>query len=139
MFDVRWISRSALTLGICMALTPAVFSAGPVLESRFFPVFRDMGVTVLRVDEVGVVFDMAFEKVRFCEFIDLVWFHGRVQLELEYRPDAEVPVRPQTRLPGVHRLGPWRVRGVETLADAQAYAIHRCHPLWSTVTHVYGH
>ena len=122
-----------------MALTPAVFSAGPLLESRFFPVLRNMEVLTERVDEIGVVFDLAFEKVRFCDFVDLVWFRGPVQLELDYRPDLEGPVRPQNRLVGEHITGPWRVRGVSSLAEAQVFAIHRCHPLWNTVTHVYGH
>ncbi len=42
MRNIGALSRGAVTLAICMALTPAVFTAGPLLETRFFPVVRSV-------------------------------------------------------------------------------------------------
>lgn len=131
------LSSGALSLALCMALTPAVFTAGPWIENRFFPVVVGAEVGPLGRDEMGVEFDIRFEKVRPCEFLGLAWYEGPVRMAVDFGPtEAPGPI-PATRPMGMQHAGPWRIWGLESLTGTRAYTMHRCHPLWITITDFY--
>ncbi|WP_424984330.1 hypothetical protein [Microbulbifer sp. S227A] len=132
MFNTKWISGPALTVGICLALTPAVFGVGPWLESRLFPVVRDTRISQPHESSDGISFFVAFRKVRQCEFMALVWYENATRLVVDFEPDADQS--PRTRPTGEQYTGPWLVRGLQSLERSQAYVYHRCHPLWITIS-----
>ena len=138
MFSIRTITKGALMLAAGMALTPAAFTAGPLLETRFFPVVRDADITSERPVEPDVIFTIRFGKVRQCEFIGLAWYQDDVRLRVDFHPDVDVQPPAQTRPTGQQHAGPWRLRGVERLDGTRAFTLHRCHPLWLTISHFYG-
>ena len=120
-----------------MALTPAVFSVGPLVETRLFPVFTGTRVIAERRDDAGVEFHLEFRKRRQCEFIGLAWYAGPTRLPVQFEPEEPLPPRALTRPIGEHRAGPWRLPGLASLRGTRAVALHRCHPLWITITDFY--
>ncbi|CTQ50913.1 hypothetical protein [Jannaschia donghaensis] len=139
MFNLAKLSKGAVTLAVCMALTPAVFTAGPLIESRLFAVVSGTVVTGTRVDPRGMLFNVWFRKSRPCEFIGLAWYDGDVRLRIDFHPSLPVQPVPRTRPPGGQAAGPWLLRGVESLQGTRAVTLHRCHPLWLTISEFYGH
>ncbi len=136
MYKFTWIRGSALTVGICLALTPAVFGSGPWVESHFFPVVRDTRITQPYDNDDGISFFVAFRKVRQCEFLGLVWYEHGTRLVVDFEPHADQA--PRSRPVGEQFTGPWLVRGLQNLKKSQAFAYHRCHPLWVTISRFYG-
>lgn len=132
----RVLSRTGLTVALSLALTPAVFSVGPAIESRFFPVVSDVKVEGVEKVEDGVAFYVAFDKVRQCKFLGVAWYLGAERVGIEFEPGHNL--YPLTRPVGDQYAGPWLVRNVTSLEGTTAVAIHSCHPLWETVTPFYS-
>lgn len=135
--NLRHITRALLTIGVCMALTPAVFSVGPLVETRLFPVVNQTKIFDEKVNKTGVEFHLEFHKRRQCEFLGLAWYAGPTRFPVRFEPDATMPPQSLTRPIGFHRDGPWQVLGLWSLEQTRAIAMHRCHPLWITITEFY--
>ncbi|WP_299674526.1 hypothetical protein [uncultured Roseobacter sp.] len=135
MFSVAIITRASVLLAFCMALTPAIFTVGPYLESRYFPVVRETQILHEEEHASGVSFYVRFRKVRQCAFRGLAWYAGEVRVPVDFEPDAAT--MPRSRPKGGHYAGPWFVSGLNQTAGTRAYAHHRCHPLWVTITRFY--
>jgi hypothetical protein len=119
-----------------MALTPAIFSAGPYLETRFFPVVRDTEIEHAERVEGGVSFFVGFTKVRQCEFLGLAWYVGNVRVPVNFEPSAVNS--PSSRPTGGQYAGPWLVVTQDASVRGNvAYVYHRCHPLWVTISEFY--
>jgi hypothetical protein len=132
------LNASTVAAGVVMAVTPGLFAAGPHVEGWLWPV---TGRAVIESEEPGagsVTFDVAFEKWRACEFLGLAWYDGdrRIAVRFPGRPAGQggSPSRPV----GDQVSAGWRLDGVERLAGTRAVALHRCHPLWITVTPFHG-
>ena len=123
--------------GICMALTPAIFALGPWTERTLFPVVRDTTISDETPGAGGVSFNVRFRKVRDCTFIGLVWYDGPQRMNVEFEPETTSPPAPRTRPSGQQVAGPWRMPGLDALKGTRAYVMHRCHPLWMTITAFY--
>ncbi len=136
MSDTNWVSGPALTVGICLALTPAMFGIGPWLESRLFPVVRETRISDTYDSDDGISFFVAFRKVRQCEFLGLVWYEHGMRLVVDFEPYSDQA--PRSRPTGEQFTGPWLVRGLQRLKNSSAYAYHRCHPLWVTISNFYN-
>jgi len=132
--DIAKVTRAALVLGMSMALTPAVFTVGPLLESRFFPVVSRADIFDQASEADGVIFHVRFRKMRQCEFLGLAWYEGPVRRLVEFQPSVTEVVPVRTRPKGFQQAGPWRIGGLRSLRGTRAYALHRCHPLWITIT-----
>ncbi|WP_317055024.1 hypothetical protein [Roseovarius rhodophyticola] len=135
MFKFTKFSSSLLVVGMSLALTPAFFAAGPVLEARWFPVVRDVEVSHDEETREGTSFYVRFRKVRQCEFLALVWYEGPVRLSVDFEPHSDDS--PRTRPVGEQYSGPWLVRDLHGIQGSRAHAYHRCHPLWTTITTFY--
>ncbi|MCV3271140.1 hypothetical protein [Roseobacter sinensis] len=135
MFELVVLTRASALLAICMALTPGVFSLGPYLESRYFPVVRDTRIMNEETVPGGVSFFVQFRKVRQCKFEGLAWYVGDVRVPVDFEPTAET--MPRSRPMGGQYAGPWYVPGLPGTRGTHAYAYHRCHPLWETITRFY--
>lgn len=136
MSKLIFLTRAAAFMAICMALTPAIFSVGPHLETRFFPVVVGTSLQNQERVEGGVSFFVRFTKVRQCEFLGLAWYVGQVRVPVNFAPTATNS--PRTRPPGPQYTGPWLVATHEdTVSGNIAHAYHRCHPLWVTISEFY--
>ncbi|MEB8388633.1 hypothetical protein OO012_15505 [Rhodobacteraceae bacterium KMM 6894] len=135
MGKLKALSRVPLTLAFGLALTPVVFGAGPWIESRLFPVSRNTSIANVENSRIGTSFFVNFRKLRQCEFLGLVWYEGPVRLVVDFAPDAEDA--PKSRPVGDQYAGPWLVQGLHALGGSRAFAYHRCHPLWVTITTFY--
>ncbi len=135
MFKIDFFAKGFLALGVCLALTPAVFAVAPFIESQAFPVVRDTQVSRVDATPHGTSFYIQFRKVRRCEYLGLVWYEGPNRLYVEIEPGAEDHLRP--RPTGDQFAGPWLVRDLSDLAESRSYLYHRCHPLWTTITRFY--
>ena len=135
MRSLKFLKTVPWVIGLSLAMTPAVFALGPMLESRFFPVVRDARVVNVHETPGGVQLFASFRKVRQCEFIALVWYDGPVRFSVEFEPDAQDA--PRTRPTGDQFAGPWLVRGLGAITGSHAFTYHRCHPLWVTISTFY--
>lgn len=135
MFSLTLVTRASILLAFCMALTPAIFTVGPFVESRYFPVVRDTRILNEEAVPAGVSFFVRFRKVRRCAFLGLAWYVDDVRLPVNFELMPEE--MPQTRPPGGQFAGPWLIPTQHTTVGTRAYAYHRCHPLWVTITKFY--
>lgn len=135
MFSMESMSRAAVLLAFSMAMTPTVFTIGPYIESRFFPVTEDTQILNEQTVPTGTSFYVVFNKARRCDFAGIAWYVGDQRLPVDFEPSAEL--MPRSRPPGDQHAGPWFVNGLHGTANSRAYVYHRCHPLWTTITRFY--
>lgn len=134
-FNVENMFRAAVLLAFSLALTPAVFTLGPYLESKFFPVTEDTQILNERQVSSGTSFYVRFTKARRCTFTGLAWYVGDQRLPVDFEPGADT--MPRSRPRGDQHTGPWFVAGLYGTEKSRAYVYHRCHPLWTTITRFY--
>jgi hypothetical protein len=132
----------ALTFVIVLLL---VYSVGPLIETRLFPVVGKLQILTMTDDPQGnTVVDVAFDKRRDCEYVGLAWFRGRHDSELGFMrvavvtraaSDTSNPNRPTGR----QQAGPWTIAvpPAEIASNSFAVLYHRCHPFWITRTEFY--
>jgi hypothetical protein len=127
---------------ICSALT--VFTLGPTIETRFFPVVSTLEIRTIQETEDGFTeVHAAFRKLRDCEYIGTAWFvwvapgdFRRVSLILlRETGDVSSPNRPV----GYQEAGPWIIGASPEDVRAHSFALlsHRCHAFWTTTTEFY--
>lgn len=139
-----FIIKCACASVIFVSLLTAVFTAGPAVETRFFPVVGKLQILKMEPvnDSVTAVW-AAFAKRRDCEFIGIAWFRGRPDKEFERVPlvlmrdehDISSPNRPV----GYQKSGPWQVAIPygEIVGNSFARLYHRCQPFWISTTEFY--
>lgn len=137
MSDFGKLTRGLVSLGIAMALTPGVFTLGPVVEKRYFPVVNRVEVSDVVPMDDRVAFHVRFLKRRQCEFISLAWYSGDMRMPIDFGPYASAGGSNGTRPSGWQHAGPWALLGVESLRGTRAFVLHRCHPLWITISEFY--
>lgn len=135
MFRLSVLSFGFLIPGVSLALTPAAFAVGPVLEALWFPVVRDVQIMSDEQTPNGKSSYTKFRKVRQCRFLALVWYDRPVRLNVNFEPDAGDA--PSTRPLGDQYSGPSLVRDLQGLRGSRAHVYHCCHPLWTTITTFY--
>ena len=97
------------------------------VEPTVFPVVKDFEITDAR--EVNGVLEIrgTFDKVRGCEFIDMVGYSGNTFVSIGFPPATATAT---TRAPNVNRMvrkqtyGPWAL--VPTVGQLEIYARHSC-------------
>lgn len=129
------LNRAWFAALLLLAFTPALFAAGPLPESRFFPVVKQTRIVDEQPGIDAVSFYVDFIKQRSCEFVDITWYRGNVRVGVAFEPGAEL--MPKTRPAGSQFAGPWAVIGVDRLEGTTAIVRHRCHPLWITQSKFY--
>ena len=122
-----------------MVLILAIFTIGPMVETRYFPVYSKFRIIETVAKEKGLEVTARFTKFRNCDPQGFAWFIG------DFKGLMQLPVR-SIVLPGtVHRpLGtqltaPFLVQGLaaEDLQYLYAETYHHCHPLWITRSVIY--
>jgi len=122
-----------------------VFTAGPTIETRFFPVTSKLLIERMvsdGPDKTNVY--AAFEKLRDCEYLGIAWYRGSLDqrgfervplILLRQEGDNSSPNRPV----GFQRSGPWVVSIPleEIKTNSFVRLSHKCHPFWVTTTEFY--
>lgn len=135
-----------VSAGIVTALLlMTVWTVGPYLESRLFPVAAKLSVVNMKSDPAGTKIESAvFTKLRDCQLTNLSWYYvnkdgvlSRVSV-MPIRAIDDYPVfvnKPE----GTHLVGPWIVglRLRDVIYRSFARIEHRCHPFWMTVSDLY--
>lgn len=129
----------AVIVVICSLFT--LFTVGPSVETRFFPVVSKLKITkILAEGESSSRIYAEFDKKRDCEYIGISWFHGHPAGDFERVPvsllrregDSSSPNRPL----GLQKAGPWivSVPPAELRKNSFARLTHRCHLFWVSTT-----
>jgi len=116
-----------------------VYTVGPALERRYFPVVSKLTILDMKANEDGNAVIMAeFTKTRACEWVGLAWFKGKPEGGFErvsvilhrQREDTSSPNRPL----GTQKAGPWiiGIPAEEIAGNSFAKLRYRCHGLWTT-------
>lgn len=148
---IRWtlvLLEACAAIGIAFFAGLTIWIAGPVIESRYFPVATKLNVTKLTSHPAGTQIEAAyFEKLRDCEFLGISWFHRlpdgtieRVSLLPKQLAQSSGEVTSLTRPLGHNKIaGPWLVSLPirETVYHSFARIHHRCHGYWTTVSDFY--
>lgn len=141
-------SRAAgwlLTAAVLMLAIMGIWTVGPALESRFWPVVEPLEIT--RVEPVGqdqTRIWIRFQKRRVCSPIGVFWYRGTrdglfepVRFIVERRGAGGQGY--VNRPLGAQESGPWLIdlpmRDVQDRAFADAQ--HTCWPLWPTISRFY--
>lgn len=122
--------------GMLMIGAATFFIAGPIMETKFYPVLTDMDVTEIDPEIPGSArFMVSGRKVRACEYMETV---ALVQYPDKHWEPAFVETDQQkkgvkfNRPLGQQNMGAW------TVIPGDGHPIHvevhhRCHALWTTV------
>lgn len=134
-----------ILIGLLLIGVSTFFIAGPVLETKWLPVFEDVTSTETTPALPGSVsFLVTGNKVRPCEYIETV---ARIYYDDKNKPGsghweaAEVTteVRSHFSRPlGMQSMGTWTVTRFDGKPIEDGHPINveihsRCHPLWTTV------
>ena len=91
------------------------------VEPTVFPVVKDFEITDAR--EVGGILEIrgTFDKVRGCEFIDVVGYSGNTFVSIRFSPATALNINRMVRK---QTYGPWAL--VPTVGQLEIYARHSC-------------
>lgn len=130
---------------VVFATSFAVFTIGPTVEKRLFPVISKLTIVSLTADPNGNAVIVAdFTKYRACQYLGITWFRGKPdgyfeRVTVTLRPASEQDDSGTTRPPGTQRSGPWvigiPVGEIESNSFAKLY--YACHRLWVTEADFY--
>lgn len=142
----EWCLPIKIGLGTIAALSGlyTFFTAGPAIETAFFPVLSKMEIIdVQPLTRRSSAVTTRFKKMRDCEYMGIAWYSGsqagafeRVSMVPIRDPDdTSAPSRPT----GVQQAGPWRITiPAEHVRDRSFVQVfHRCSPLWVTMSKFY--
>lgn len=140
---MRRVFDLAAAVLMSMILIVGVFTVGPMLETRYFPVYSKFTLDHIAPQPNGrTIIYSTFTKYRDCVPIGFAWYVGdginvrQLQvIVLRADHEAPTPVRPV----GTQRMSPFEVDAspeeIASLAFAEVYT--RCHPLWTTRSEVF--
>jgi len=100
----------------------AVWAAGKQLEPVVFPVVKNFHITEVISEGDNLWIAGEFNKVRGCEFVDVVGYSGKQHVTVVFDEHPEAPV--VTRIRGYQTFGPWLL--VPKVSRLSLYAHHRC-------------
>jgi hypothetical protein len=124
-----------MTVFIALLLIPFLFAVGPTAESHFFPVVKDVNVVVEKATRFTRTVAVEFDKVRSCEFLEVVWGDQSGNLLPVVFPPESAHL-PSNRPAWRQTAGSWVLK-VSDIEGTRAIVRHYCHPLWTTESHFY--
>lgn len=138
------MTRYEKALVLCVALLIGQSVGAKVMgraEGRFFPVIENAQIVIdneKSIADTVTQFSGKSVKVRPCEFQRIFWRIGRPN---DDSSPAQLTIleTDKVRPEGSFEFGPWIVRmnTGDLLYNSHSYAVHRCHPLWETVSEFY--
>lgn len=134
-----------VSVGVAFCMTVyTIFIAGPLVESKFFPVLEKLEITsVMPTGEETSNVYVEFTKLRECAYVGVAWFEGRrsggfhrvLFVAQRNKEDSSSPNRPL----GKQTAGPWLVgiKAEDVKTNSFVDIFHQCHPFWVTKTQWY--
>lgn len=136
-----------LTLAVLLAAVMGVWTVGPLLETKLWPVLDKITITKAEVvSPYQTRIWVRFRKKRQCVIIGVYWYKGsRDGLFESIRFAVEKPLPAAkgrafyTRPVGWQNAGPWLMDTplADLLDRSFADAQHECHKAWPTISHYY--
>ena len=116
--------------------TVSVYTLGPLVEGRYFPVTDNFSVT--RMESVGPTTTRVwgeFRRIRGdCTYEDLTWYLGTPEAS-SAAPPVIFESGTVLREEGWEDFGPWIVQiPLSQIPNSYLSVEHDCHPLWNTRT-----
>lgn len=131
-------TRGAVVFALGVMMTPLIFIIGPAVERKLMPVVTETLVLSSEAEGDGLTLHFGFRKVRSCTFAGVVWYEGDRRLRIDAARSSDNSIlRPDLPV-GVQSVGPIHISGLSSIERLRGYSLHRCHPLWTTVTRVLG-
>lgn len=138
--------RSALNFAITSSgaavLFMALFILGPVVETKFFPVYSKF--EIVSVEPYGKGQSLAtfrFTKYRQCDPQGFAWYSGELgaafrQLTVKMQAPTD---NPAPRPLGLQETSPYIIDATPDQIRRAVFAeiYNRCHPLWTTRSEIY--
>lgn len=125
-----WIFVLAVTLG--------KGTAG-MIEGKYFPVVTEFNINGMTGTKYGTLIDGTFQKNRRCDFQEYEWYlvdteNNKANIEVDYLVNDAV------RKVGTHSFKNVLVHTTpEKFDETVGYVVHRCHPVFDTLTKVKPH
>jgi hypothetical protein len=128
-----------LSMLFLMALIMVVFSAGPLVETAYFPVYSKFKIINVERELTGLRLQLQFTKYRNCDPQGYAWYVGDLGIGLRQLPISVTPYGTVHRPLGTQFTQPMLVQDlrVEDLPNLKAEIYSRCHPLWITRSVIY--
>lgn len=132
-----------LTVALIVLAGLTALTLGPVVETRFFPVYSKFRInTLVETPDGGSAVTFAFTKLRDCQPAGINWFIGEPggayrQIELlSTRPTGGPPVN---RPLGDHISNIYTIDVAPDVLRDQGFAsiYSNCHPFWVTRSVIY--
>lgn len=123
-----------MILLLIIAMIPVYGPLMPPIDGTLAPVTSKVTFIEQRAVDNGLVVRMRYTKNRDCEFVGVTM--DRRGVPIEFDPVQGSKNRLTTRGTGLQVSREWFI-GADKLDDIRLRFIHRCNPLWLTVTVVY--
>lgn len=131
----------ALNVIVAMLMMMTFFFFGPIIESKFWPVYsRFTAVEVKDVPERGVSATFQFTKLRNCDPQGYAWYNGELGNSFRQLNIRSIPQVTRRSPLGTQLTSPIVLEGVtvpELTTSVFAIVYSRCHPLWISESLVY--
>lgn len=133
--SIQHFINSLISMGLTLLMLIGLLIVGPYVEGRFFPITKDINVTLQEVNKVkdSMYFRVEGYKIRNCTLLDVRILvdegKGRAPIKgaIWVSDDG---VGSKARALGFQDLGIWTIQPIgEHLAVDATY---HCHPLWNT-------
>ena len=131
--DVTWTWPVVILL-LFFALMPLYGPLMPTVEGRFFPVTTKITFVNPRPTDGGTLAQMSYVKSRDCELLGVSADDMMSGQTIEFH--AVVGTSVGTWATGPHISVPWFI-GAPSITGLRVRWVHRCNPLWLTVTQAY--
>lgn len=119
---------------LIIAMIPVYGPLMPPIDGALWPVTSKVTFIEQRATEGGVIIRMRYVKNRDCELAGLALDRHGVPIEMDPVQNSEN--RLTTRGTGLQVSREWFI-AADSLDDMRLRFIHRCNPLWLTVTVAY--
>lgn len=130
---LRAMASGLLFSGSAVAAVAMTAFFGPAVESRHLPVLKDIRIERVVAQGSRFEFGLFATKSRVCRLVDITAItklYGQWSVaSVETKPPPEDIV-----VVGSHLFGRWSVYPIGQAV--RVAAVHRCHPLWDTVTFI---
>ena len=135
MFErIRHLLGAIFASGLIMILTPIAIASAPFLESKLFPVLRNVQLAQVHREGDTAIFEFeGFRGREQCVFVSQSAIAGAagepaemVLLDYVHQGGGSGASRPV----GWQSLGEWRVRPVNDNDMVTFIVRHRCHSMW---------
>lgn len=128
--------KSSLTriinFGIMLVLVVMVFTFGPWVDGKYFPIVKDFKIEMVLQDEDKMIFQTSGNVVRNCKLTDLRVLvettNGLPQKGAIWVIDNGIGNQNHTL--GLQNMGTWAIQ--PTGSKIHVHGSYNCHALWST-------